>query len=225
MNILEAVRGRKSIRGYKPDPVPAEVLREILEAAGRAPSTMNTQPWEFLVLTGDVLDKVRQGNVEKVTAGAPPQPEHMMIGWPPDSVFAGRPKALGIQLFQLMGIERGDKEKRAEWMLRGFRFFDAPVAIVLVVDRALTDQGPLLDIGLAVQTICLAAMEFGLGTCIEGQGVSYPDVVRSVLGIPDSKLIVLGLAVGHPDWDDPMNRFQSEREPLENVAAWYGFDG
>ena len=223
MNILEAIRGRKSIRGYKSDPVPKEVLGEILETAGRAPSTMNTQPWEFLVLTGDVLDKVRQGNVEKVTAGAPPQPEHMMIGWPPDSVFAGRPKALGIQLFQLMGIERGDKEKRAEWMLRGFRFFDAPVAIVLVVDRALTDQGPLLDIGLAVQTICLAAMEFGLGTCIEGQGVSYPDVVRSVLGIPDSKKIIISIAIGYPDWDYPANNVAAAREPLENTTQWYGF--
>ena len=223
MNILEAVRGRKSIRGYKPDPVPAEVLREILEAAGRAPSTMNTQPWEFHVMTGDVLDKVRQGNVEKVTSGTPPQPEHVMIGWSPDSVFAGRPKALGIQLFQLMGVERGDKEKRDAWMLRGFRFFDAPAAIVIVVDNALTTQGPLLDIGLAVQTICLAAMELGLGTCIEGQGVSYPDVVRSNLDIPDSKKIIISLAIGYPDGDYPANNVQAAREPLENTTHWYGF--
>ncbi|MFC1858293.1 nitroreductase [Thermodesulfobacteriota bacterium] len=223
MNILEAIRGRKSIRGYKPDPVPQEILSEILEAAGRAPSTMNTQPWEFHVMTGDVLDKVRQGNVEKVTSGTPPEPEHVMIGWSPDSVFAGRPKALGIQLFQLMGVERGDKEKRDAWMLRGFRFFDAPAAIVIVVDNALTTQGPLLDIGLTVQTICLGAMEFGLGTCIEGQGVSYPDVVRSNVDIPDSKKIIISIAIGYPDWDYPANNVAAAREPLENTAQWYGF--
>jgi len=224
MDVIEAIRARKSIRSFKPDPVPGEVLEQILETATRAPSAMNTQPWEFTVLTGDVLDRVRRANVERLRSGTPPNPEHEVVAWPKESIYRQRQVDLAKQLFRAMDIPREDKEKRAQWMERGFRYFDAPAAIIISADRSLSESGPLLDIGAAIQTICLAALHFGLGTCIEDQGTMYPDVLREHARIPDSKRIIMAVAIGYPDPDFPANRVESEREPVGNITTWLGFD-
>jgi nitroreductase len=224
MDVIEAVEKRKSVRGYKPDPVPRQVLEQILESASRAPSAMNTQPWEFTLLTKDVLENVRRRNVDLLRSGVPPSPEHVVTSWPKESIYRQRQVDLAKQLFQLMDIPREDKEKRAKWLERGFRYFDAPVAIVLSTDRCLSETGPLLDIGAVIQTICLTALHFGLGTCIEDQGTMYPEVLRKYGHIPESKRIIAAVAIGYPDWDFPANKLESEREPIKNVTAWLGFD-
>ncbi len=224
MDIMEAMGARKSIRGFKKDPVPKEVLSQLLEVAGRAPSGMNSQPWEFFVLAGDVLESVKQANVEKLSSGTPPSPEHLVVGWGSDTVYRQRQVALAKQLFQLMDIKREDTAARGQWMERGFRFFDAPAAIIVVVDRALTEGAPLLDIGAVMQSICLVATDYGLGTCIEDQGVMYPDTVREFTGMPDSKQIIISIAIGYPDWDFPANKIESAREPLDDITTWCGFE-
>ena len=224
MDIIEAVKKRKSVRGYKPDPVPKETLQQILELASRAPSAMNTQPWEFTVLTGDVLETIRRSNVELLNSGTPPNPEHVVVDWPRESIYRQRQVDLAKQLFNLMDIPREDKEKRAKWMERGFRYFDAPVVVIISVDRCLSESGPLIDIGAVMQTIGLIALHFGLATCIEDQGVTYPQVLREYAHIPDSKRIIMAIAIGYPDWDFPANKVETEREPINNITAWLGFD-
>jgi nitroreductase len=224
MDVIEAVNKRKSVRGYKPDPVPKQVLEQILGLASRAPSAMNTQPWEFTLLTGEVLEDVRRSNVDLLRSGVPPNPEHVVTSWPKESIYRQRQVDLAKQLFQLMDIPREDKEKRAKWLERGFRYFDAPAAIILSTDRCLSESGPLLDIGAVIQTICLTALHFGLGTCIEDQGTMYPDVLRKHGHIPESKRIIAAVAIGYPDWDFPANKLESKREPIRNVTTWLGFD-
>jgi nitroreductase len=225
MDVIEVVKKRKSIRGYKPDPVPKDVLEQVLELAIRAPSAMNTQPWEFTVLTGDVLEKVRRGNVELLNSGVPPHPEHIVVSWPRESIYRQRQVNLAKQLFQLMDIPKEDKEKRTRWLERGFRYFDAPAVIIIFADRCcLSESGPLLDIGAVVQTICLTALHFGLGTCIEDQGTMYPEVLRKYAHIPESRRIIIAIAIGYPDWDFPANKLITEREPMKNITTWLGFD-
>jgi nitroreductase len=223
MDIVDAIRTRKSIRGFKPDPVPKEILREIIKIAGCAPSAMNTQPWEFTVITGNVLENVSRTNVEKLNSGEKPHPDHVAAKWPDDSIYRHRQVELAKRIFQLMGIQREDKEKRARWMERGFRYFDAPAAIIISVDKALSEAGPLLDIGAVMQTICLAALDYGLGTCIEDQGIMYPGVLREFTGIPESKRIIIAIAIGYPDGDFPVNKMESTREPVESTTTWCGF--
>jgi nitroreductase len=218
------VMKRKSIRGYKPAPVPKEVLEQILEVASHAPSAMNTQPWEFTVLTGDVLENVRRSNAELLKSGALPNPEHIVVSWPRESIYRQRQVNLAKQLFQLMDIPREDNEKRAKWLERGFRYFDAPTVIILSTDRCLSESGPLLDIGAVIQTICLTALHFGLGTCIEDQGTMYPEVLRKYAHIPESKRIIMAIAIGYPDWDFPANKLVTGREPIKNVTTWLGFN-
>ena len=224
MDIVEAIKNRKSIRKFKPDPVPRNILEEILEAAGCAPSAMNTQPWEFLVLSGDVLENIKKENVKMLLSGEAPNPEHTVVGWPSDSVYRRRQVDLAKQLFKLMNIQREDKEKRAQWMQRGFRYFDAPAAIIIMSDHSLSEAGPLLDIGSAMQNICLAALNYGLGTCIEDQGVMYPNVLRKYADMSDSKRIVIAIAIGYPDRDFPANKVESGREPVKNISTWCGFE-
>jgi nitroreductase len=223
MDIVEAIRSRKSIRGYKPDAVPKEILKEILGIATRAPSAMNTQPWEITIVSGEVLDNIRKGNIEMLNSGAKPHPEV------PYKTFEGKYRErqvdLAIQLFKLMGIAREDKEKRGEWTRRGFRFFDAPAGIILSIDRSLINSSAgelmaLMDIGSLAQTICLTALKYGLGTCINDQGIMFPEVVRRFTHIPESKLMVICIAIGYPDWNFPANKLETGREPPENVVTW-----
>jgi len=218
MEIIQAICTRKSIRGYKPDPVPMEILRKILETAAHSPSAMNTQPWEVTVVTGETLNNIKRANVGMLDSAS-----HF---WrrPYEGVYRQRQVDLGVQIFSLMGIARENKEKRAQWLERGFRFFDAPAAIIVSIDSSIEGPLALLGIGAFCQSVCLAALDYGLGTCIEDQVIAFPDVLRKFLGIAQSKHIVIGIAIGYPDWDFPANKLESEREPIERFANWCGFD-
>ncbi|WDP90889.1 MAG: nitroreductase [Desulfobacter sp.] len=226
MEILEAINSRKSIRKFKPDPVSKATLRKILETAVRAPSSENTQPWEFYVLSGEVLDRVRSGNLEKLrNFEMPPQEmHHILVERPKGSVYRRRQVEIAKQLFSLMEIAREDKAMRARWMERGFRYFDAPAAVIITADKSLPLEGSFLDVGAVMQNICLAALEFGLHTCIENQGITYADVVRSQGKIPEDKRLMAAIAIGYPDWTFPANHVESPRESIDEVVTWCGFD-
>ncbi|MFO8100633.1 MAG: nitroreductase [Dehalococcoidia bacterium] len=222
MDISEAIRKRKSIRGFKPDPIPRDIIAKVLELGTKSPSAENGQPWEITVVTGQALDNMRQENVRKLDAKEPFKPEvHMHIY---AGIYKERHMKLASQLYGLMGIAREDVEKRKAWVQRGFRFYDAPVALILSAEDSLDESPTQFDLGCLTQTICLAALEFGLGTCIAGQGVLYPEVARKYCHIPETERIAISIAIGYPDPDFPANALESNREPLENVTTWLGFD-
>jgi nitroreductase len=221
MDVIDAIRSRTSIRGYKPDPVPQEVLREILEVATRAPSGMNTQSWEITVVTGEPLNNIRQDAAAMFSAGTAPNPDYQMESY--QGVYKERQVALAMELFRLLGITREDKKQRMEWMMQGFGFFDAPAAIIVATDKSLEPAHSYTDVGILMQTICLTALSHGLGTCIMGQGVMYPDVVRKHTGIPESKRLFLSTPVGYPDPDFPANQLRTTRVPVEESVKFLGF--
>jgi len=221
MELEESIKLRKSIRGYQPTPVPKEVLLQILEIATRAPSATNIQPWKFTVLGGKPLEELKDALQEKFLAGEEPRPDFDYVPRY-TGVYQERQVALAKDLFQLMNITRDDKVKRVEWNLKILRFFDAPNAIIISVDREVSGFLSIFSLGIVTQTISLAALNSGLGTCIEQGPVFYPDVVRQITGISESQKIVIGIAIGYPDWDFPANKLVSEREPLENVVTWLG---
>ena len=224
MNIVEAIRTRKSIRDFTADPVPKNILSKIIEVASRAPSAENSQPWEFTIVAGDILDTIRKANIEKLKSKSLPNPDLPSKGLPKDSMYRRRQIEIAKQLFGLMDIPRGDIEKRDRWMALGFRFFNAPAAIVISIDRSLSYPRPIFDIGSATQNICLAALHYGLGTCIANQGITYPEVLHEFAKIPESKRIVISIAIGYPNWNFPANKVVSNREPIENISTWIGFE-
>jgi len=212
---------RRSIRAYKPTPVSPEVLTQVLEAAVRAPSALNTQPWTFDVLGGTVLADIKEAVQQLFLAGVQPNPD---LGQFPTftGVYRQRQIDLARGLFQLMGIAKEDHGRRAQWMLRMFRFFDAPNAIIVGTDEAAVGLASVFGLGTVSQSIALAALDFGLGTCMQREPVSYPHVIRNLAGIPDSRTIFIAIAVGYPDWEFPANRLRSHREPLSSVVHWHG---
>ncbi len=224
MNLIDALANRKSIRGFKPDSVPKEILREILKAAVNSPSIMNTQPWEMFVVTKEPLDQIKKGNIEMLTAGNPPDPD-VKYDEKFEHRFKKRQVDLAIQLFQLMDISREDQEKKSKWMERGYRFFDAPSAIILTYDEILDPaQLTYFDLGCLTHAICLTALNYNLGTCIHTRGNMYPQVIRKHIDIPESKKIFICISIGYPDWDFAANKAVSGREPLDKVTKWVGFE-
>jgi nitroreductase len=219
MDIKEAVLTRKSIRGFKPDPVPEKTLNEIIEAAVRAPSSDNSQPWEIYVLRGEALDRIRAENVEAVKSGRQGKESA-----PYEPVYRKRQVDLAIQLFTLMGIGREEKDKRSDWILRGYRFFDAPVGIILAADKSLDLPTASSDVGGLAQTICLLALAYELGSCILVQNLDYENIVRKHAGIPESQHLLLSIALGYPNNDFPANKVRAERDPIAANTSWIGFD-
>lgn len=224
MNLDEAIATRRSIRGYKSDPVPRELLEEIIALALRAPSSMNTQPWHLHVLTGEPLEKVRQGNSERMLGGVPPVREIVDHG-AYEGAHRTRQVDIAKQLFGAMGIERDDKERRQDWVMRGFRQFDAPVSIVVCFDRSL-EGGTIahFDLGAITYGLVLAAWTRGLGAVINGQGIMQSPVVREHAQIPDDQVILTCVALGWPDETFEANAVVSTRREVGEVARFVGFD-
>ena len=223
MNFDQAMQERRSIRGFTNQPVSRDLLEEIIALANRAPSSMNTQPWHLHVLTGEPLDEVRKGNTEGMLNGTPPNREIEDY-----AAYQGEHRTrqieIAVQLFEAMGIERHDAERRQDWVMRGFRQFDAPVSIVVCFDRGLLDNTIAhFDTGAMTYGLVLAAWSRGLGAVINGQGIMQSRVVREVAKIPDDQVILTCVALGWPDDDFAANSVISRRRPTENTARFLGF--
>ena len=224
MELESAMRERRSIRGFLDKAESRETLEEIIELANRAPSSMNTQPWHLHVMTGDPLEAVRNGNAERMLAGIPPVREisaHAAYEGP----HRERQIEIAVQLFEAMGIERQDQEMRQDWVMRGFRQFDAPVSIVVCLDKSLVnDTIGHFDLGALTYGLTLAAWSKGLGCVINGQGIMQSPVVRENAKIPDDQVIMTCVAMGWPDDTFKANSVVSRRRPVDNLTRFIGFN-
>ncbi|NCF43417.1 MAG: nitroreductase [Proteobacteria bacterium] len=218
------VAQRRSIRGYKKQPVAQELIAEVIAIAKGAPSSMNTQPWFFHVVTGEPLERIREGNTEKMLAGADVDREiRMNHGY--EGAYRQRQVDIAKALFAKMGIAREDAAARQDWVMRGFRQFDAPVSIVMTCEKSMVhDTICHFDMGAAVYGLVLAAWTRGLGTVINGQGIMQSSVVREHARIPDDQTIMTCIAMGWPDFDFPANSVKSEREDNANFVTFTGFE-
>jgi nitroreductase len=225
MELLEAIKSRKSIRGFRPEPVPGEVLFELLRVATRSPSGVNCQPWEFHIVMGKALEKLREAYVDQYRRGIPAQPvayagpAAQRVSPSLKGVYRERQVQLAKDMFRILGIGKGDEKKTREYYETMYRFYDAPAVIIITADESLLMTAVSLDIGLLAQTIALAAQAYGLGTCIMRAIVDYPAQAREIAGIPDSKQQIIGVAIGYPDWDDPINELRTERESLDRIVT------
>jgi nitroreductase len=220
----DVVLGRRSIRGFTPEPVPKALIREVIQIAMRAPSSLNTQPWNFYVVAGEPLDRIRAGNTERNLAGVPSSREFRGHG---EYAGAHRERQIEIakQLFGAMGIERHDQEKRTDWVLRGFRQFDAPVSVVVTYDRSIHggDIAPF-DCGAVTNALVNAAWSRGLGCVINSQGIMQSPVVREHAGIAEDQVIMICVAMGFPDESFPANPIVSRRKSVDDAVVFVGFD-
>lgn len=227
MNLLEGIISRKSIRAFKSQEVPLADVIKVLEKAIRAPSSVNLQPWEFTIIRGDPLERLKRACVEQHWKGIPPHPEVGIgemgkIAPRLEGVYRERQIKLAEQIFEIIKIEKDDDQGTQKWMEYMYRFYETPLAIIILYDKVLQGEWPVFDIGIIAQTITLVAQEFGFGTCIMRAIVDYPEQVRKIIEIPESKRIVIGIALGYPDWNNPLNEMVTEREKIENILSVVG---
>ena len=219
MELLKALESRQSIRAFKADAVPQELITQILEAARWSPSWGNTQPWELVVVRGEKVRKLTGEMVAAFQQRVAANPDVAMPGTFPD-VYKERYMACAAGLFGKMGVARDDKARRIAHLVNMTGGFGAPAIIYVIFNADLLEPYSMFDLGAVTHGICLAAHDRGLGTCICAQLALYPDIIRQHLGLAKSHKIVVGIALGYPEAAAPANAFRTEREPLEKFVQW-----
>jgi len=222
-----AITSRRSVRAFLPRPVPQETVEHILEVASRAPSGTNTQPWKVRVLAGDIRDKLCTAVLDAHDTEGDEESEQHRFSYKyyPDEIpepYISRRRKLGWDLYGLLNIKKGEREKTHRQHGRNYLFFDAPVGLIFTIDKAL-EQGSWLDYGMFLENIMVAARGAGLHTCPQAAWVKYHRLIFDILDIPDTEEMVCGMALGFEDETAPENTLRTAREPVSGFASFDGF--
>jgi nitroreductase len=221
MQVHEAVASRHSIRAFLPTPVPAGVIRRVLDRAARAPSGGNLQPWHIDVMAGEPLAQFRATMREVLASGIQTQPEYAV--YPPElrSPWRDRRFEVGEAMYAHLGIAREDKAARRRWFANNFDFFGAPMALFCSVDRSM---GPpqWSDLGMYLQTVMLLLRDEGLDSCPQEAWALYADTVHQALELPPERMLFCGMAIGWRDPAHPVNRLVASRAPHDEWLRFHG---
>lgn len=223
MHVEEAILSRRSVRAFSNREVPLETVKAILQTAARAPSGTNMQPWHAWAIAGDVKDRFSKAVMERRELSSDEDKSERRyypegLGEP----YLARRRKVGLALYGMLGIGKGEKERMWQQQGRNYLFFDAPVGLIFSIDKSL-ELGSWLDFGMFLQNVMLAARGHGLHTCPQAAWTRYHRVIRDMLEIPDSHAIVCGICLGFADPGRPESNLPTEREPLEVWANFAGF--
>ncbi|MCW8955298.1 MAG: nitroreductase [Gammaproteobacteria bacterium] len=218
MDTLECIKNRQSIRSFKPEPVPRELLLKIIDTARYSPSYKNTQPWEVMIVSGKKKQALSNKLLDLLEKETPPNPDLIEpTSWPQTQqnrihqLYEKRSKATGLDLTDPAIIR---KSKMAN-----FRFYNAPHALYFYQDTSLSNWS-LLDIGMFIQSVMLAATALDLGTVPQAYAVDYAPQIKALLSIPDSKRLIVGMSLGYPDRDAPVNQIRTDRADVDELIQW-----
>ena len=219
MNVSAAIAARRSIRGFKPDPVAPELLEKIFATASLAPSNCNTQPWHTVVVSGQARADLQQAIFAEMSAGKAPSPaftpgDQNLVG-----AYKDRQYQCAFGYYGTMGIERHEKDKRMALMMKNWEFFDAPHVAFISMP---TSMGPVnaIDVGIYLQTLMLVLVEHGLASCPQGALAFYPDEVKKIANIPEGNGIICGLSFGYEEIGAQINKVIMDRAPLADTVQF-----
>lgn len=223
-SIEEAILSRRSLRAFKPDPVPRATVERILALASRAPSGTNIQPWKVYVVAGEARDRLTRAMHDEFLRvgeeGWKREFDYYPTKW--RDPYLARRRKLGWDLYSLLGIAKGERDKTHRQHARNYLFFDAPVGLIITIERDLP-VGAWLDTGMFLQTVMLAARAYGLDTCPQAAIGSAHSVLRRELHIPQAEVVACGMSMGHARADAVENTLVTEREPVASFAKFFGF--
>jgi len=219
MLVHEALAERHSVRGFSREPVPRDVLQQLLARAQQAPSWCNIQPWRVWLTSGDVTSRLVAALVAASKSGAP-SPDLAFPGVYPEPYDRHR-KECGKALYEAMGIARGDTQGRYDAWMRNLQAFGAPHVMIVAMDRRFATYAAL-DIGCWLQSLWLAATEMGLGMCAQASLGAFPAAVRAVLPVPNELAILFGVSLGYEDASVAANRCRTTRAPVEDNVTFVG---
>jgi nitroreductase len=219
----QAILTRRSVRAYLPKPVPRAEIEALLQVAARAPSGTNIQPWKVHVLTGEAKDRLSAAilavhNDPEQLKQAQEEYAYYPRQW--IAPYIDRRRKIGWDLYGLLGIGKADKQRMHEQHGRNYSFFDAPVGMIFTIDRIL-EQGSWLDYGMFLQNVMIAARGRGLDTCPQAAFTPFHRVIARELELPESEMIVCGMALGYADPNAIENRLVTEREPVTGFTQFH----
>lgn len=218
MEFETVLRGRRSVRAYTDEPVARTVIEEILDEARWSPSWRNTQAWSIWALTGEALERFKERFREVVEEGEPPSPDFASTGdWP--AACSARTTAM-MQARSASLAAAGLATDPAAALERMANLFGAPCLLVFGIEDCLAPEYASFDTGLLVQSVCLAACDRGLGTCILATLVRHPDLLRESLPGGEGKRFVVAVTLGYPDYEAAVNRFERTRACLDELVTW-----
>lgn len=218
-SVVEAVRGRKSIRSFLPKPVRDNLVTEIIEIAARAPSGQNMQPWLIHVVTGETRDALCR-EVSAAAAAEDRSDDYPYFPVAIEEPYLSRRRKVGFDLFAIYGVARQDMEGRTRALLRNFEFFGAPVGLFFTMERS-WGLGAWIDIGNIMTNVMTVARAYGLETCPQQAWAEYGRPVRNVLRIPEQHVIVSGMALGYADYDATENELVTDRASAKEFVSWH----
>ena len=218
--VEQAIRSRRAVRAFLPDPVEPTLVGRLIDLAARAPSGTNMQPWKLRVIGPQSRARLEAALLAALDAGERPGVEEYR--YYPERFrepYLSRRRKVGWDLYGLLGVVKGDTEGMRRQTAANLRFFDAPVALMLTIDRDL-EIGSWLDLGMFIQTLLIAAQGHGLDSCPQAIFAQFHPIVRRELQISEDEVVVCGIAIGKADPDAPANRLVPEREPVESFTTW-----
>lgn len=225
-DIDQAITSRHSCRRFLPDKVSRQQVAHLLNVARWAPSGTNTQPWQVAVVAGDARNQLCEAIMAEASTSPMPDKGHgREYEYYPTEWFEpylGRRRACGWGLYRSLGLTRENKSGMTEQRLRNYLFFDAPIGLIITIDRRL-NRGSWMDLGMFIQNISLSARGIGLHTCAQAAFADYHATIRRQLAIHDEQMIVCGMAIGYRDPEAPENIWRTGREPVEAFTSWHGF--
>lgn len=212
MEISAALAARRSVRAFLDRPVDPALIERLARQAARAPSGGNLQPWHIDIVTGDYLARLKALMAARLAGGGLEAAAYDIYPRDLSGPYKDRRFDVGAALYAALGIERGDRERRAEEFRRNFQFFGAPAALFCTVDRMM---GPpqWSDLGMYLQSFMLLALEAGLATCAQECWALYPETVGAFLSLPEERMLFCGMAIGYEDADAPANALHTRRAP------------
>ena len=220
MPLSTLLESRHSCRGFLPMPVDDALLKKIFTTAQRSPSNCNVQPWHVLVASGASKERLKATLVDEVMTRKVPNPD---FNWAVAYQNEHRQRQFGAAnaLYGAMGIDRHDKAKRQQAMLRNWQFFDAPHVAIFTMDKYLDIMGAV-DLGIYAQTLSLLMQEEGLATCMQGALGQFPGPIRELFQLPEERGVLFGMSFGYADEAAPANGARTDREPLVESAVFLG---
>lgn len=220
MSVSDAVSTRRSVRAFLPDPVPLDLIKSVLDRARRAPSGGNLQPWHAVVLAGPPLERLVEAMTGIAARGLGSEPAQYSVY--PDPVpqpFADRRLKVGEDMYARLAIPREDKPARAAWFANNFRFFGAPLALLIHMP-ALMGAPQWSDLGMWMQTVMLLLREEGLDSCSQESWSLFHTSLRTLVPIPDDHIIFAGMAIGYADQSHSVNGLKTDRAALNENVQW-----
>ena len=219
MNLKDIIKSRYSVRSFTKKNVDIEIIKEILQISKCAPSGGNIQPWKVYVVTGNAKEKLIERALSNYDNGVQEKIEYEIYPNPLDEEYKKRRSECAKDMYAALSIEQDDIESRLTQIRENFKFFGAPVGMIITIDKAFAVNG-WGHVGMFIQNICLSAIDNDMGTCLQESWSIYPETVKDVLNIPDNEVVWCGIALGYPNLGHPINNYRTSRESIDKFVTF-----